>query len=56
MSGGGYPEDGLSGADSVGEAGKQSVGSVLRNLPFDGIDGDVYVHLAEEKTEDGHGA
>lgn len=50
MSGGGNPEDRLRSADSVGETGKQRVGSVLRNLPMNRIDGDLDVHLAEEKT------
>lgn len=56
MAGGGDPEDRLSCADGVGEAGEDGVGGFLGNLPLEGIDGDLDVHLAEEEAEDGQRA
>lgn len=56
VAGGGDPEDRLGCPDGVGEACEDRVGGILGNLPLQGIDGDLDVHLAEEEAEDGQGA
>lgn len=49
MAGGGDAEDGLGGAEGVGEGGEEGGGGVLGNLPVEGVNGDGDVHVAEEE-------
>lgn len=39
VAGGGNPEDRLGGTHSIGKAGHNRIGSLLRHLPLEGIDG-----------------
>lgn len=56
MAGGGDAEDGLGGAEGVGEAGEERGSGVLGDLPVEGVNGDGDVHVAEEQAENGEGA
>lgn len=52
MAGGGDAEDGLGGAEGVGEAGEEGGSSVLRDLPVEWVNGNCDVHVAKEQTQD----
>lgn len=55
VTGGGDAEDGLGGAEGVGEAGEERGSGVLGDLPLERVNGDGDVHVAKEETQDSQG-